>query len=142
MDDFRRWKVVLWGIKLENSFPDNSINAFVEFDVGGDREEVRVKSGNKQKVYAVGELKNRLRTSVAYACKTGDPPIELDYRVTFEYRGSYLDVEAEKMKIRVRLETEYNLSGATHFKRIIFKYYARAKAPRRFFSVFTVREVM
>lgn len=99
---FRRWKVILWGIKLENcSSVEDSMNAFAEFDIGGDREEVRVEIGNKQKVYAVGELKNRLRTKVIYGCKTGEPPTEFDYRITFEYRGSYLDVETEKMKIKV-----------------------------------------
>lgn len=90
---------MLWGVKLTNCLHD-SINAFIEFDIGGNREEVRVESGTKTKIYVVGELKNRKRTNVNFSIK-GNQPVDFGYRTTFEYRGSYLDVEEEKVKIRV-----------------------------------------
>lgn len=94
---------MLWGIKLQNCFPDDVVDAFVEFDIGGDRQEVLVQAAKQTKVYAVGELKNRVRTSVAYGCEGNEQPVDIDYRVTSEYRGSYSNIESEKIKIRVSL---------------------------------------
>lgn len=34
---------------------------------------------------------------------TSSGPVDMQFRQSFEYRGSYLDLEREKLKIKVRI---------------------------------------
>lgn len=97
----RRWKVIIWGIKLKNTLPDTTLQAaFVEFEIGGNREEVRVETGTKTNIFVLGQMKCRLQTGLAYGIKGGDRPSELQYRKCIEYWGSYSDLPHEHIRIR------------------------------------------
>lgn len=106
----RRWKVVLWDVKLQNHLAGDTMNAFVEFDIGGTRQEVRVEVKNRTRIYVYGDLKLRLRTTVGYGIKGGDRPVDINYRTVAEYRGSYLDVEEERVKIKVWTYSPYRVN--------------------------------
>eukprot|EP00918_Siedleckia_nematoides_P031957 GHVU01069193.1.p2 GENE.GHVU01069193.1~~GHVU01069193.1.p2 ORF type:complete len:121 (-),score=3.00 GHVU01069193.1:1169-1531(-) len=62
---------------------------------------VCAQKGAKESIFAMGTLKKRLRTNVINGV-THLEPADFSYRHSFEYRGSYLDIEVEKIKIRVR----------------------------------------
>ncbi|CDU20941.1 double C2-like domain-containing protein, putative [Plasmodium yoelii] len=95
----RRWKVILWDIQIQN-YMNNDFNAFVDFDFGGDREECRIQRGSKMKIYTKGKSKNCLRTQVVCNVRA-EQKKEIKFKKVFEYRGSYLDLENEKLRIKV-----------------------------------------
>ncbi|CAD2105753.1 double C2-like domain-containing protein, putative [Plasmodium vinckei lentum] len=95
----RRWKVILWDLQIQN-YMNNDFNAFVDFDFGGDREECRIQRGSKMKIYTKGKSKNCLRTQVVCNVRA-EQKKEIKFKKVFEYRGSYLDLENEKLRIKV-----------------------------------------
>lgn len=109
---YSRWKVILWGIKLRSTLPNTVLNAaFVEFEIGGNREEVRVELGSKTNVYALGHMKCRLQTGLVYGLRGMEDAFEVPYRKYIEYWGSYADLTQEHVKVRVPLATAFNLEG-------------------------------
>ncbi|KJP87388.1 hypothetical protein AK88_02945 [Plasmodium fragile] len=95
----RRWKVILWDLQIQN-YMNTDFNAFVDFDFGGNREECRIQRGSSMKIYAKGKTKNCLRTHVV-SNVAADQKKNMNFRSVFEYRGSYLDLENEKLRIKV-----------------------------------------
>ncbi|KAL8436577.1 hypothetical protein ACSSS7_001609 [Eimeria intestinalis] len=130
----RRWKVVLWNLTITN-FMSDQLSVFVEIEFGGSREECKVQKGDRTCIYAKGEDKNYLRTSVVNNV-TSRGPVDMQFRKAFEYRGSYLDLEKEKLKIKVweyrtwtlnHLEAVFEeplltfATGETHIERDLYK---------------------
>ncbi|ANQ11016.1 Uncharacterized protein PCOAH_00052390 [Plasmodium coatneyi] len=95
----RRWKVILWDLQIQN-YMNSDFNAFVDFDFGGNREECRIQRGSSMKIYAKGKTKNLLRTHVV-SNVAAEQKKNMNFRSVFEYRGSYLDLENEKLRIKV-----------------------------------------
>ncbi|EUD64899.1 hypothetical protein C922_04743 [Plasmodium inui San Antonio 1] len=95
----RRWKVILWDLQIQN-YMNSDFNAFVDFDFGGNREECRIQRGSNMKIYAKGKTKNCLRTHVV-SNVAAEQKKDMNFRSVFEYRGSYLDLENEKLRIKV-----------------------------------------
>lgn len=60
-----------------------------------------LQKGDNTRIYAKGEDKKYLRTPVVNNV-TSRAPVDMQFRQAFEYRGSYLDLEKEKLKIKVR----------------------------------------
>ncbi|OEH79719.1 c2 domain-containing protein [Cyclospora cayetanensis] len=131
----RRWKVVLWNLSILNYMSDQ-LAVFVEIEFGGSREECKVLRGDSTRIYAKGEDKNYLRTSVVNNVND-KAPVDLQFRQSFEYRGSYLDLEREKLKIKVweyktwtlnNLEAVFEepllsfATGETHVERDLYKF--------------------
>ncbi|KAL7067132.1 hypothetical protein ACR3K2_24480 [Cryptosporidium serpentis] len=92
----RRWKVTMWNFIVEN-FSDEC-NLFLEIDFGTSRDEYRVRDESKEYILADGSLKHRIRSPVIHNL-VKDKPQSIDFSFVFEYRGSYNDLEQEKLKI-------------------------------------------
>ncbi|SCP03711.1 double C2-like domain-containing protein, putative [Plasmodium malariae] len=104
----RRWKVILWDLQIQN-YMNNDFNAFVDFDFGGNREECRIQRGSTVKIYAKGKTKNCLRTHVV-SNVAAEQKKDMNFRNVFEYRGSYLDLENEKLRIKVWEYKQFTLN--------------------------------
>lgn len=61
------------------------------------------------KIYAKGKTKNCLRTPVVTNVAT-EQKKNMNFRNVFEYRGSYLDLENEKLRIRVWEYKQFTLN--------------------------------
>ncbi|OII77269.1 hypothetical protein cand_019790 [Cryptosporidium andersoni] len=92
----RRWKVTMWNFIVEN-FSDEC-NLFLEIDFGTSRDEYRVRDESHEYILADGSLKHRIRSPVIHNLVKGKPQ-NIDFSPVFEYRGSYNDLEREKLKI-------------------------------------------
>ncbi|VUZ99135.1 double C2-like domain-containing protein, putative [Plasmodium vivax] len=104
----RRWKVILWDLQIQN-YMNSDFNAFVDFDFGGNREECRIQRGSSMKIYAKGKTKNCLRTHVV-SNVAAEQKKNMNFRSVFEYRGSYLDLENEKLRIKVWEYKQFTLN--------------------------------
>ncbi|EWC87175.1 hypothetical protein PFNF54_03951 [Plasmodium falciparum NF54] len=67
------------------------------------------KRGSTMKIYAKGKTKNCLRTPVVTNVAT-EQKKNMNFRNVFEYRGSYLDLENEKLRIRVWEYKQFTLN--------------------------------
>ncbi|CDR96582.1 hypothetical protein, conserved [Babesia bigemina] len=105
----RRWLVKLHNLKIVNCISD-SLTCFAEFDFGGSRSECRVQMGSSVCILNRGETKNYIRTTVVRNV-TKDVPRSFNCAHEFEYRGSYLDLEYEKLKIKLWQYRTTNLNG-------------------------------
>ncbi|ORM41061.1 tRNA uridine 5-carboxymethylaminomethyl modification enzyme MnmG [Babesia sp. Xinjiang] len=104
----RRWMVKLHNLKIVNCVAD-SLTCFAEFDFGGSRSECRVQMGGSVIILNRGETKNYIRTTVVQNV-TKDVPRSFNCAHEFEYRGSYLDLEHEKLKIKVWKYRRYTVN--------------------------------
>ncbi|KAF7456909.1 double C2-like domain-containing protein [Cryptosporidium felis] len=93
----RRWKVVLWDLTIEN-LTDDEVSIFIEIDFGTSREEFRVQLESHEYIFSNGELKHRLRTPILHKLLNNKPQ-KLKFNPSFEYRGSYNDIEKERIKL-------------------------------------------
>ncbi|OII74844.1 uncharacterized protein cubi_02976 [Cryptosporidium ubiquitum] len=93
----RRWKVVIWDLTIEN-LGDEEVSVFIEIDFGTSREEFRVQLESKEYILSNGDLKHRLRTPIVHNLLK-DKPQKIKFHPSFEYRGSYYDIEKEKLKL-------------------------------------------
>ncbi|KAH8582535.1 membrane conserved in eukaryotes [Cryptosporidium sp. chipmunk genotype I] len=93
----RRWKVVIWDLTIEN-LGDEETSVFIEIDFGTSREEFRVQLESKEYILSNGDLKHRLRTPIVHNLLK-DKPQKIKFHPSFEYRGSYYDIEKEKLKL-------------------------------------------
>ncbi|KAL3127096.1 membrane protein [Cryptosporidium hominis] len=93
----RRWKVVIWDLSIEN-LCDEEASVFIEIDFGTSREEFRVQLESKEYILSNGDLKHRLRTPIVHSLLK-DKPQKIKFHPSFEYRGSYYDIEKEKLKL-------------------------------------------
>ncbi|EDO07869.1 hypothetical protein BBOV_III003050 [Babesia bovis T2Bo] len=104
----RRWSVKLYNLKIVNCVAD-TLTCFAEFDFGGSRSECRVQMGNTVCILNKGETKNYIRTTVVQNV-VKDVPRSFNCAHEFEYRGSYLDLENEKLKIKLWKYRRYNIN--------------------------------
>ncbi|GFE52949.1 C2 domain-containing protein protein [Babesia ovis] len=104
----RRWVVKLHNLKIVNCVSD-SLTCFAEFDFGGSRSECRVQMGGSVCILNRGETKNYIRTTVVQNV-TKDVPRSFNCTHEFEYRGSYLDLENEKLKIKLWKYRRYTVN--------------------------------
>ncbi|KAH8741071.1 membrane protein, partial [Cryptosporidium ryanae] len=93
----RRWKVALWDLSIEN-LTEEEVNIFIEIDFGTSRDEFRVQSESKEYILSNGQLKHRIRTPIIHKL-TKEKPQKIKFQPSFEYRGSYFDLEKEKLKL-------------------------------------------
>ncbi|KAJ1607449.1 membrane protein [Cryptosporidium canis] len=93
----RRWRVVIWDLEIEN-LVDGEASVFVEIDFGTSREEFRVQLESKEYILSNGDLKHRLRTPIVHNLLK-EKPQKIKFHPSFEYRGSYHDIEKEKLKL-------------------------------------------
>lgn len=105
----RRWQVKLHNLKIVNCVND-SLTCFAEFDFGGSRSECRVLIGGSVCILNKGETKNYIRTPVVQNV-TKDVPRAFNCTNDFEYRGSYLDLEHEKLKIKLWKYRPYTVNA-------------------------------
>ncbi|KAK2196923.1 bifunctional C2 domain/C2 domain superfamily [Babesia duncani] len=104
----RRWKVKLENMSIVNCMPD-SLTCFAEFDFGGTRTECRVQIGATNCILNKGETKNYIRTPVVPDV-IKDVPRTFQCLTNFEYRGSYLDLEYEKLCIKLWRYRKYTIN--------------------------------
>ncbi|KAK6590558.1 membrane protein [Cryptosporidium xiaoi] len=93
----RRWKVAFWDLSIEN-LTEEEVNLFIEIDFGTSRDEFRVQSESKEYILSSGQLKHRIRTPIIHKL-IKDKPQKIKFQPSFEYRGSYFDLEREKLKL-------------------------------------------
>ncbi|GIX61786.1 double C2-like domain-containing protein [Babesia caballi] len=105
----RRWLVKLHNLKIVNCVAD-SLTCFAEFDFGGSRSECRVQMGGSVCILNRGETKNYIRTTVVQNV-TRDVQRSFNCAHEFEYRGSYLDLEHEKLKIKLWKYRRYTVNS-------------------------------
>lgn len=84
-------------MNIEN-LADEEASVFVEIDFGTSREEFRVQLESKEYILSNGNLKHRLRTPIVHNL-IKDEPQKIKFHPSFEYRGSYYDIEKEKLKL-------------------------------------------
>ncbi|KAF8822535.1 hypothetical protein IE077_003544, partial [Cardiosporidium cionae] len=70
--------------------------------------------GNAERIYSKGKNKEHLRSRVAQNV-TKNGKTNMNFREVFEYRGSYLDLENEKLKIKV---WEYRIWSLNHLEAV------------------------
>ncbi|UKK02452.2 serine/threonine kinase [Theileria orientalis] len=131
----RRWSVKLFNLKITN-LTNDTISCFAEFDFGGSRNECRVQIGSNNYILNRGWSKNYIRTPVLKNVEK-DNMRSFNCSHSFEYRGSYLDLENEKLRIKVwkcqtytinTLESIYEeyllkfAEGDEHVEIMMFKY--------------------
>ncbi|UKJ89444.2 serine/threonine kinase [Theileria orientalis] len=131
----RRWSVKLFNLKITN-LTNDTISCFAEFDFGGSRNECRVQIGSNNYILNRGWSKNYIRTPVLKNVEK-DNIRSFNCAHSFEYRGSYLDLENEKLRIKVwkcqtytinTLESIYEeyllkfAEGDEHVEIMMFKY--------------------
>ncbi|BAM42397.1 serine/threonine kinase [Theileria orientalis strain Shintoku] len=131
----RRWSVKLFNLKVTN-LTNDTISCFAEFDFGGSRNECRVQIGSNNYILNRGWSKNYIRTPVLKNVEK-DNVRSFNCAHSFEYRGSYLDLENEKLRIKVwkcqtytinTLESIYEeyllkfAEGDEHVEIMMFKY--------------------
>ncbi|VWU49711.1 double C2-like domain-containing protein, putative, partial [Hepatocystis sp. ex Piliocolobus tephrosceles] len=104
----RRWKVILSDLQIQN-YMNSDFHAFVDFDFGGNREECRIQRASAIKIYAKGKTKNCFRTQVVPNV-AAEQKKNINFRNVFEYKGSYLDLESEKLRIKVWKYKHYTLN--------------------------------
>ncbi|SBT50181.1 double C2-like domain-containing protein (DOC2) [Plasmodium ovale wallikeri] len=108
--------------------------------------------GSTMKIYAKGKAKNCLRTNVV-SNVVAEQKKEINFTNVFEYRGSYLDLENEKLRIKVWEYKQFTLNklegiyeepllsfavGQIHNETILYKFIkdARVKRCRLFFQLY------
>lgn len=105
----RRWLVKVQNLKIINCVAD-ALTCFAEFDFGGSRSECRVQMGASVCIMNRGETKNYIRTPVVQNV-TKDVTRSFNCTQDFEYRGSYLDLENEKLKIKLWKYRRYTVNS-------------------------------
>ncbi|AFZ80930.1 hypothetical protein BEWA_003380 [Theileria equi strain WA] len=104
----RRWRVRLYNLKIVNKMSD-SLTCFAEFDFGGTRSECSVQMGSKTCILNKGESKQYIRTPVVENV-TKEMSRDFNCTNTFEYHGSYLDLEHEKLRIKLWKCRKYTIN--------------------------------
>uniref|UniRef100_A0A3B0NHK8 C2 domain containing protein, putative n=1 Tax=Theileria annulata TaxID=5874 RepID=A0A3B0NHK8_THEAN len=105
----RRWSVKLFNLKIVNLLPE-SLSCFAEFDFGGTRDECRVQIGSSNYILSRGKSKNYIRTPVLKDIEK-DQSRSFQCSHSFEYRGSYLDLENEKLRIKLWSCKKYTVNS-------------------------------
>ncbi|CAJ1447128.1 unnamed protein product [Effrenium voratum] len=97
----RRWQVRLWQVRIEN-MTDEAILVFANFIFGGTKEEFLVRAGGKEpSIWVAGDEGVVLRTPVVHDVPGDGEDTECDFDVSFEWHGSYLDLERQTLRVEI-----------------------------------------
>eukprot|EP00913_Durusdinium_trenchii_P032220 g30169.t1 len=97
----RRWQVRLWQVRVEN-MTDEAILVFGNFIFGGTKEEFLVRAGGKEpSIWVAGDEGVILRTPVVHDVPGDGEDTECDFDVSFEWHGSYLDLERQNLRLEI-----------------------------------------
>ena len=104
----RRWAVRIWNLQIESLIKDEGM-VFININWGGDREEARIRTGEGDKwwqilsdsevVWGMGSDPQCIRTDVMVLTEKGQ--IEFENEFSFEWRGSYDELETQNMVVEL-----------------------------------------
>ena len=97
----RRWDVKLWNVRMENVTTEE-MRVFAVFIFGGDREEFKIqREGGDPVIWVMGRDGPTLLTPVVKDIPGDGLATDLALNESFEWRGSYLDLERQVLRIEL-----------------------------------------
>ncbi|XP_053990621.1 uncharacterized protein LOC128882864 isoform X2 [Hylaeus volcanicus] len=117
----RKWKCIISVLKLKTISTDYKLSKFfLEWEIGNQRI-VRVKDENVKSLYTLGNIKHIARTNLIYDEDAILGSKNINFRNSFEYKGSYKDINSDDVHIKLwqYMPRSLNTLVATSSKKLV-----------------------